>query len=113
MAAPLYVDNTAGSTAKHLLYENEVLENKIDDFLITLVDMNNYITPDYSLTENAGMKKVINKYTASGDVEALEMGEGNSDEIAVSFEPSEYLVKTYQQKFVYFDEQEIQWVEVM
>ena len=107
MSAPLYVDNTSGATAKHLLYENQVLENKMDEMLITRVDMNAFLTPDYSLAENAGMKKVINKYTATGDVEALEMGEGNTDEIAVSFEGSEYLVKTYQQKFVYFDEQEM------
>lgn len=112
---PLYVNNTGAGdgaqtstgTGKHLLYENFVLENKMDEFLTTLVDMNNYLTPDYTLAENAGMKKVINKYTATGDVEKLEMGKGNSDEISVSFEPSEYVVGTYQQKFVYYDEQEM------
>lgn len=107
MASPLYVDNTAGSTAKHLLYENFVLENKVEDMLITLLDMNAFMTPDYSLAENAGMKKVINKYTAEGDAEYLDMTEGNSDEIAVSFTPEEYVVKTLQQKFVYYDEQEM------
>ena len=107
MAAPLYVDNSAGSTAKHVLYENFVLENKVEDMLITLLDMNAFMTPDYSLSENAGLKKVINKYTAEGDAEYLEMTEGNSDEIAVSFTPAEYVVKTLQQKFVYYDEQEM------
>ena len=107
MASPLYVDNSAGSTAKHVLYENFVLENKVEDMLITLLDMNAFMTPDYSLYENAGMKKVINKYTAEGDAEYLEMTEGNSEEIAVSFTPEEYVVKTLQQKFVYYDEQEM------
>lgn len=107
MASPLYVDNTAGSTAKHLLYENQVLENKVEEMLISLLDINAFMTPDYSLAENAGMKKVINKYTAEGDAEYLEMTEGNSEEIAVSFTPAEYIVKTLQQKFVYFDEQEM------
>ena len=107
MAKPAYVDNSAGSTAKHTLYENFVLENKMEDMLITLLDVNQFLTPDYSLAENAGMKKVINRYDAEGDAEYLEMGEGNTDEIAVSFTPEEYVVKTLQQKFVYYDEQEM------
>ena len=107
MAVPAYVDNSAGSTAKHVLYENEVLENKVNDMLITMLDVNQFLTPDYSLSENAGMKKVINRYDAEGDAEYLEMGEGNTEEIAVSFTPEEYVVKTLQEKFVYYDEQEM------
>ena len=33
----------------HTVYENFVLENKIEDFLKTNIDINNYITADYSL----------------------------------------------------------------
>lgn len=114
-----YVNNTTANTpvlpsgasltndAKHVLYENQVLENKVNEMLITLLDMNQFLTPDYSLAENAGMKKVINKYDATGDAEYLNMGEGNSEEIAVSFTPAEYVVKTLQEKFVYYDEQEM------
>ena len=114
-----YVNNTTANTpvlpsgaaltndAKHVLYENFVLENKINEMLITKLDMNQFMTPDYSLTENAGMKKIINKYDATGDAEYLNMGEGNSQEIAVSFTPAEYVVKTLQEKFVYYDEQEM------
>ena len=91
----------------HTIYENFVLENKIEDLLLTAVDLNNYITADYSLTENPGMKKIINVYTASGDVEDLEMGEGNSEEITVSFTPTEYEVGTTQGHFAYYDEQEM------
>ena len=53
----------------HKIYENFVLENKIEDMLTTGIDMNAYMTADYTLAENAGMKKVVNVYTATGDVE--------------------------------------------
>ena len=35
----------------HTLYDNFVLANKVEDFLSTNVDMMNYATADYSLTE--------------------------------------------------------------
>jgi hypothetical protein len=92
----------------HTVYENEILSSKINDILTTKVDLNNYMTIDTSMTENAGMKKVINTYTSTGSVEELGMGEGNSTEITVSFVPSEYEVKTYQGKFAFYDEQEMQ-----
>ena len=91
----------------HTVYENIVLSNKINDILTTQIDLNNYMTIDTSITESAGMKKVINTYTASGNVEELGMGEGNSTEITVSFTPTEYEVKTYQGKFAFYDEQEM------
>ena len=91
----------------HKVYENVVLSNKVNDILTTQVDLNSYMTIDTSLTENAGMKKVVNTYTASGEVEELAMGQGNSTAIEVSFTPTEYDVKTYQGKFAFYDEQEM------
>lgn len=91
----------------HQVYENVVLSNKVNDILTTQIDLNSYMTIDTSLTENAGMKKIVNTYTASGAVEELEMGEGNSTEIEVSFTPAEYEVKTFQGKFAFYDEQEM------
>lgn len=91
----------------HTIYENKVLENKMNDILITQIDLNSYMTIDTSMTEQAGMKKVVNTYTATGDVEALGMGQGNSSEITVSFTSAEYDVLTYQGYFHYFDEQEM------
>ena len=91
----------------HQVYENVVLSNKVNDILTTQIDLNAYMTIDTSMTENAGMKKIVNTYTASGEVEELAMGEGNSTEIEVSFEPHEYDVKTYQGKFAFYDEQEM------
>jgi hypothetical protein len=87
------------------VYENFVLENKLADMLITQVDLNSYMTIDTSLTQEAGMKKKIHTYRATSGVEELGMGEGNSKDIEVSFDSKEYEVKTYQGRFVYFDEQ--------
>ena len=91
----------------HKIYENFVLENKMDDLLTTAIDMNEFMTADYSLTENAGMKKIINTYTAQGNVEDLEMGEGNTQDIEVSFTSAEYKVGTTQGRTYYYDEQEM------
>ena len=92
----------------HTVYENVVMSNKLNDILTTAVDLNQYMTIDTSMTESAGMKKVVNTYTSTGDVEELAMGEGNSGEITVSFVPKEYTVKTFQGKFAFYDEQEMQ-----
>ena len=89
----------------HTIYENEILSNKLTDILTTQIDMNAYMTVDTSMTEQAGMKKVINTYVATGDVEQLAMGQGNETEISVSFTSKEYDVLTYQGYFHYYDEQ--------
>lgn len=89
----------------HTIYENIILSNKVTDILTTQIDLNAYMTVDTSMTEQAGMKKVINTYVATGEVEQLAMGEGNETEIEVSFQPTEYDVKTFQGYFHYFDEQ--------
>ena len=91
----------------HQTYSNVVLSNKINDILATQVNLNNYMTIDNSLTQEAGMKKVVNVYTSTGEVEKLGMGQGNTGSIQVSFTPREYTVQTYQGKFSFYDEQEM------
>jgi len=91
----------------HTVYENVILSNKINDILKTQVDLNQFMTVDTSMTEGAGMKKAINTYSSTGEVEALAMGEGNSGEITVSFTTAEYEVMRYQGKFSFYDEQEM------
>ena len=88
----------------HTVYENIVLSNKMNDILTTKVNLNNYLTIDTSLSENAGMKKVVNTYTSTGDVEKLGMGEGNTEDIEVSFITNEYEVGTTQGRTYYYDE---------
>lgn len=90
----------------HTIYNNFVLENKIEDMLSTSIDVSNYMTIDYSLTEEAGNIKKIHTYTATGDVEDLAMGNGNTGDIEVSFEEKTYTVGTTQGRFPYYDEQE-------
>ena len=92
----------------HKVFENEVLSNKMNDILTTGVNINNYLTVDTTMQQGAGMKKVINTYTSTGDVEALAMGAGNGEGIEVTFTPAEYDVLTYQGKFEFYDEQEMQ-----
>ena len=91
----------------HTIYQNFILANKVSDILSTQVDLNTYMTVDTELAENAGMKKVINTYTATGNVQNLAMGEGNTADIEVSFTPTEYTVGTTQGRFKYYDEQEM------
>jgi hypothetical protein len=87
------------------IYNNVVLGNKYESILATKLDMNGYMTIDNSLAQNAGMiKKVITK-TASGAVDELAMGEGNSNFVEVSTSTNDYVVKTVQGSFVYYDEE--------
>lgn len=92
----------------HKVYENVVLSNRINDILTTAVNLNNYLTIDTSLAQEAGMKKAINRYTSTGDVENLAMGQGNASGIEVTFDTVEYEVETFQGKFAFYDEQEMQ-----
>lgn len=85
------------------LYSNFVLENQISDILNTKLDVMNLMTIDNSLSEQDGLKKVINKYTYTGTVEKLAQGAKNSSKGAVSFVSSEYDVERYQQTFAYND----------
>lgn len=96
---------TTAITNSNVCYDNVVLANKFEDILTTKVNMSNYMTIDTSLTEQAGMTKQINVYTASGNVEDLKMGEGNTEDISVSYDTKEYTVGTTQGRFQYFDEQ--------
>lgn len=90
----------------HQVYENVVLGNKINDILTTAINLNDYMTIDTSLTENAGMKKKIITYTSTGNVEALAMGEGNTGSLEVQKSEVEYEALTYQGKFAFYDEEE-------
>lgn len=84
-------------------YENFVLENKMTDLVNSNIDINSLFTTDNSLMSEAGLKKVINKYTYTGAVEKLAKGAKNSTKGAVTFVPAEYTVERYQQTFGYND----------
>ena len=85
------------------LYENFVLENKMTDLVNTNVAVNALYTIDNSLALEAGLKKVVNKYTYNGTVEKLAKGAKNTTKGAVTLIPTEYEVERYQQTFEYND----------
>ena len=96
------------AVVEHVLYDNEVLESKLDDLLETRLNAMNLMTVDNSLVANAGMRKVVNKYTYEGAMKEVAIGEGNTEFGKVTFDPEEHEVKVYQQAFQYQDEQVMQ-----
>ena len=85
-------------------YDNFVLENKIKSILDTKLDMNRFMTPDYSLVEEPGMIKKIHRYTGTGEVEDLERGEGNTKFVDAEFAEEAYEVSRTQGQAKYFDD---------
>lgn len=90
------------------VYNNEILESRLTDLLNTKMNTRNFMKVDTSLAENAGMKKVVNVYTYTGEVETLAMGDANTVRGAISFTPVEYDVTVKQQVFDYYDEEAMQ-----
>lgn len=88
-------------------YENFILENKLSEILTTAIDVNSYMTLDTTLVGDAGMVKKINVYTATGDVEDVAEGAGNSTSITMSYTAVPYTVGTTQGRFAYTDEDEM------
>ena len=91
--------------SQNVVYDNEVLENKIADILETGLDAMTFMTVDRDLQHNAGMKKVIHTYTYEGAVEAVAEGQANTEKAKLTFAEKEYVVKVKQEEFEYTDEQ--------
>lgn len=86
-------------------YENCVIEAKLEDLYTTKLDLNPFITTNNTLMASAGDKIQINVYNATGNVEDLTMGQGNSADIEVTYTAKEYKVGVTQGRFSYYDEQ--------
>ena len=91
----------------HQVYENFVLANEIEDQYNTYLDLARFCTVDNSLVGTPGMIKKINVYRATDGTEKLAMGVGNSKDIEVSYSEVEYEILMAQNRFKYFDEQEM------
>jgi len=91
----------------HTIYENFVLANEIEDQYNSHLDLAQFCTVDNSLTGTPGMIKKINVYTATNGTEDLAMGVGNSKDIEVSYAQKEYEILMAQNRFKYYDEQEM------
>ena len=91
----------------HVIYENFVLANEIEDQYNSHLDLMRFCTIDNSLVGTPGMVKKINVYRATDGTEKLTMGQGNSKSIEVSYTQEEYRILLAQNKFMYYDEQEM------
>lgn len=93
----------------HVIYDNFIISNKVANFLDTKLEHSPFYTLDTSLTQEAGMTKTVNVYTATGNVRDVAAGEGNldADGVAVSFTPVDYVVKYTQGFLAYTDEDEM------
>lgn len=91
----------------HTIYENFVLANTVEDQYNSHLDLMRFCTIDNTLAGVPGMKKKIHVYSATSGTEKLGMGEGNSKDITVTYAPVEYEILMAQNRFPYFDEEEM------
>ena len=91
--------------AANTVFENYFLSNEVEDQLLTHLDVQQYFKVDKTLEGTAGMTRKINVYRATDGTEKLDVGEGNSKSITVSYSPKEYKIGLAQNRFVYNDEQ--------
>lgn len=91
----------------HKIYDNFYLSNEIEDQYNSHLDLQQFCTVDNSLVGTAGMIRKINVYKATDGTEKLAMGKGNSKSIEVSYTPEDYTILMAQNRFKYYDEQEM------
>lgn len=86
-------------------YENFFLGTIVEDQFNSHLDLARFCTVDTSLQGTAGMKKIINVYSATDGTEKLGQGEGNSKSITAGFTQKEYEILLAQNRFEWFDEE--------
>lgn len=89
-------------------YQNYVLENKFEDQYATYLDLMQFCTVDNSLTGEPGTKKKIRTYVATDGTETVTKGEGNTKSITASYTETEYTIETLQNRFDWYDEDEME-----
>lgn len=87
------------------VYENFYLSNEVEDQFNSHLDLAQFCTIDNTLQGTAGMKRIINVYSATNGTEKLTKGQGNSKSISVSHTSKEYEILLAQNKFDYYDEE--------
>lgn len=91
----------------HTIYDNFYLSNEIEDQFNSHLDLQQFCTVDNSLVGTAGMTRKINRYSATSATQKLAMGNGNTQSIEVTYSPFEYKILMAQNRFEYYDEQEM------
>lgn len=89
------------------VYDNFVLANMIEDQFKSYLDLQNFCIVDDTLTGNVGMKYTVHKYSATDGTEKLTMGNGNTKDIGVSFSTKDYNILLAQNRFKWYDEQNL------
>ena len=89
----------------NVIYDNFYLSNEVEDQFDSHLDLMRFCTVDKTLEGTAGMKRMINVYTATNGTEKLGMGEGNTKSIEVGFTQREYEIELAQNRFVWNDEE--------
>lgn len=87
------------------VYDNFYLSNEVEDLFKSHLDLFPFCQVDDTLEGTAGMKRVINVYTATEGTEKLAVTQGNTKSIEVGFTKKEYEIALAQNRFVYYDEQ--------
>lgn len=91
----------------HKIYDNFYLSNEVEDQYNSHLDLQRFCTVDNSLVGTAGMTRKVNVYKATDGTEKLEMGSGNTKDIEVTYTDKEYKILLAQNRFKYYDEQEM------
>lgn len=89
----------------HQAYPNYVLANEIEDQYNSKLDLMRFCTVDNSLVGVAGDTKKIRVYQATNGTEKLAMGEGNTQNIEVTYADKDYTILMAQNRFPYYDEE--------
>lgn len=91
----------------HKIYDNFYLSNEVEDQFNSHLNLQQFCTVDNTLVGTAGMTRKINTYKATNGTEKLAMTKGNTKSIEVSYTDEEYKILLAQNKFIYYDEQEM------
>jgi len=86
-------------------YENFFLGSIVEDQFNSHLNLARFVTVDTSLQGTAGMKKIINVYSATDGTEKLTQGQGNSKSITAGFTQKEYEILLAQNRFEWYDEE--------
>lgn len=89
----------------HTIYDNFYLSNEVEDQFNSHLDLQQFCKVDNNLEGTAGMLRKINVYSATNGTQKLDMGEGNTESIEVSYAQKEYRIQLAQNRFQYYDEQ--------
>ena len=94
-------------------YENFFLGSIVEDQFNSHLNLARFVTVDTSLQGTAGMKKIINVYSATNGTEKLTKGQGNTKSITAGYTQKEYDILLAQNRFEWYDEDAMQDPELV